>query len=67
MNSGKGAGKGNISAESFTKNELTIKLHGHCQQKAIASTLPTKNAFIARQLPCSGDPTGVAAWLIVWV
>ncbi|MEK7720375.1 MAG: FAD-linked oxidase C-terminal domain-containing protein [Bacteroidota bacterium] len=34
--------KGNISAESFTKNELTIKLHGHCQQKAIASTLPTK-------------------------
>jgi len=34
--------KGNISAESFTKNALTIKLHGHCQQKAIASTLPTK-------------------------
>jgi len=34
--------KGNISAESFTKKELTIKLHGHCQQKAIASTLPTK-------------------------
>ncbi|MCK9412323.1 MAG: FAD-binding protein [Prolixibacteraceae bacterium] len=34
--------RGNISADSFTKNELTIKLHGHCQQKAIASTLPTK-------------------------
>jgi Fe-S oxidoreductase len=34
--------KGNISAESFTKNALTIKLHGHCQQKAIASTMPTK-------------------------
>jgi len=34
--------KGNISAESFTKNELTIRLHGHCQQKAIASTMPTK-------------------------
>lgn len=34
--------KGNISEESFTNKELTIKLHGHCQQKAIASTLPTK-------------------------
>lgn len=33
--------KGNISAESFTSQELTIKLHGHCQQKAIASTMPT--------------------------
>ncbi len=34
--------KGNISADSFTNKELTIRLHGHCQQKAIASTLPTK-------------------------
>ena len=34
--------KENISEESFTKKELSIKLHGHCQQKAIASTLPTK-------------------------
>ena len=34
--------KGNISGESFTSNNLTIRLHGHCQQKAIASTLPTK-------------------------
>ncbi len=34
--------KGNISSEKFTANELTIRLHGHCQQKAIASTLPTK-------------------------
>jgi Fe-S oxidoreductase len=34
--------KGNITAESFTTKELTIKLHGHCQQKAIASTMPTK-------------------------
>jgi FAD/FMN-containing dehydrogenase/Fe-S oxidoreductase len=34
--------KGNISAESFTNKERTIKLHGHCQQKAIASTMPTK-------------------------
>ena len=34
--------KGNITDESFTTKELTIKLHGHCQQKAIASTLPTR-------------------------
>jgi FAD/FMN-containing dehydrogenase/Fe-S oxidoreductase len=34
--------KGNISEEYFTRKELAIKLHGHCQQKAIASTLPTK-------------------------
>ena len=34
--------KGNITEESFTEQELTIRLHGHCQQKAIASTLPTK-------------------------
>ncbi len=34
--------KGNIDEESFTKKESTIRLHGHCQQKAIASTLATK-------------------------
>jgi len=34
--------KGNISKDKFTKKELNIKLHGHCQQKAIASTYPTK-------------------------
>ena len=34
--------KGNIAVSSFTKQELNIRLHGHCQQKAIASTLPTK-------------------------
>ncbi len=34
--------KGNITADSFTTKELTIRLHGHCQQKAIVSTLPTK-------------------------
>ncbi|MEI7423694.1 MAG: FAD-linked oxidase C-terminal domain-containing protein [Prolixibacteraceae bacterium] len=34
--------KGNINKENFTSNNLTIRLHGHCQQKAIASTLPTK-------------------------
>ena len=34
--------KGNIDASYFTSEPLEIKLHGHCQQKAIASTLPTK-------------------------
>ena len=33
--------KGNIKAESFTSEAAEIKLHGHCQQKSIASTAPT--------------------------
>jgi FAD/FMN-containing dehydrogenase/Fe-S oxidoreductase len=35
-------GAGNIDVESFTHNEKSIKLHGHCQQKAVASTASTK-------------------------
>ncbi len=31
-----------ISKLSFTKEKRLIKLHGHCQQKAIASMVPTK-------------------------
>jgi FAD/FMN-containing dehydrogenase/Fe-S oxidoreductase len=34
--------KGMISAGQFTTETRLIKLHGHCQQKAIASTLPTR-------------------------
>ena len=34
--------KGNIDASIFTTEKRAIKLHGHCQQKAIASTAPTK-------------------------
>ncbi|MBI9069114.1 MAG: FAD-binding protein [Salinivirgaceae bacterium] len=34
--------KGNISNELFTNESKEIKLHGHCQQKAVASTDPTK-------------------------
>lgn len=30
--------KGNISSASFSKDNKIIKLHGHCQQKAVAST-----------------------------
>jgi len=35
-------GKGNITAEQFTSDEKQILLHGHCQQKAVASTEPSK-------------------------
>lgn len=34
--------KGNIVKTQFTDAPLSIKLHGHCQQKAVASTTPTK-------------------------
>lgn len=34
--------KGNIDSSYFTTEEKRILLHGHCQQKAIASTTPTK-------------------------
>ncbi len=34
--------KGNIRSEQFSAETKTIKLHGHCQQKAVASTLPTR-------------------------
>jgi FAD/FMN-containing dehydrogenase/Fe-S oxidoreductase len=34
--------KGNITIDQFTCVEKKIKLHGHCQQKAVASTDPTK-------------------------
>ncbi len=34
--------KGRISRDLFTKEKKLIKLHGHCQQKAIASQVPTK-------------------------
>jgi FAD/FMN-containing dehydrogenase/Fe-S oxidoreductase len=34
--------KGNISKELFSKETKNIKLHGHCHQKVLASTEPTK-------------------------
>ncbi|MEO7982823.1 MAG: FAD-binding oxidoreductase, partial [Bacteroidota bacterium] len=33
--------KGNITKEQFTKEKRTIKLHGHCQQKALSSVAPS--------------------------
>jgi len=37
--------RGNIKKEQFTTRARTIKLHGHCQQKAVASTNPTKKVL----------------------
>jgi Fe-S oxidoreductase/FAD/FMN-containing dehydrogenase len=34
--------KGNIKESDFTSDEKHILLHGHCQQKAVASTEPSK-------------------------
>ena len=34
--------KGQIAPKLFTNESKHIRLHGHCQQKAIASTTPTK-------------------------
>ncbi len=34
--------KGNIDRSLFTDEPLKIRLHGHCHQKSLASTGPTK-------------------------
>jgi FAD/FMN-containing dehydrogenase/Fe-S oxidoreductase len=34
--------KGNITASQFTRGKREIKLHSHCQQKAVASSLTTR-------------------------
>lgn len=34
--------KGHIDRSLFTEENRNIRLHGHCQQKAVASTAPTK-------------------------
>ena len=33
--------KGNIKADLFTNEKQLIKLHGHCQQKALSSVAPS--------------------------
>jgi Fe-S oxidoreductase len=40
--------KGNIDASRFSEEEKNILFHGHCYQKALASTTPTK---IMMQIP----------------
>jgi len=54
--------KGNINESDFTTEEKHILLHGHCQQKAVASTEPSKKMlalpinFHVREIPsgCCG-------------
>ncbi|MGE5393603.1 MAG: FAD-binding and (Fe-S)-binding domain-containing protein [Candidatus Saccharibacteria bacterium] len=42
--------KGSIKKEQFNTEDRVIKLHGHCQQKAVSSTLPTRQML---QLPAN--------------
>ncbi|HOE05638.1 MAG TPA: FAD-linked oxidase C-terminal domain-containing protein [Bacteroidales bacterium] len=37
--------KGNISSEMFTDEAKTLKFHGHCQQKAVSTTIATRKAL----------------------
>jgi FAD/FMN-containing dehydrogenase/Fe-S oxidoreductase len=37
--------KGVFDSTLFTKEKVQLKLHGHCQQKSIASTAPTKRVL----------------------
>ena len=51
--------KGNIKPEMFTEQGRVVKLHGHCQQKAIASTVPTKKMLsLARNYKVEEIPSG---------
>lgn len=53
---------GHISKDQFTNSQRKIKLHGHCHQKALASTSPTKfvlnfpSNYTAEEIPsgCCG-------------
>ena len=53
---------GHISKDQFTNSQKKIKLHGHCHQKALASTSPTKfvlnfpSNYTAEEIPsgCCG-------------
>jgi len=54
--------KGNITSAQFTSDEKQILLHGHCQQKAVASTASTKKMlslpanYVVNEIPsgCCG-------------
>ncbi|MCU0355215.1 MAG: FAD-binding oxidoreductase, partial [Cytophagales bacterium] len=37
--------KGSIRPEQFTTEKRLVKLHGHCQQKAVGSLVPTKRVL----------------------
>lgn len=54
--------RGNIKKSSFTTEKRTIKLHGHCQQKALSSVVPSikmmsfPENYVVRSIPsgCCG-------------
>ncbi|MFV0591206.1 MAG: FAD-binding and (Fe-S)-binding domain-containing protein [Draconibacterium sp.] len=51
--------KENISEELFSTEEKQILLHGHCQQKAVASTEPTKKILsLPRNYSVKEIPSG---------
>jgi len=51
--------KGNIIKEIFTKEERNIKLHGHCQQKALSSIAPSvKMLSLPENYTVDGIPSG---------
>lgn len=51
--------KGNIDSSLFITESKEIKLHGHCQQKAVASTAPTKKMLeIPKNYSVSEIPSG---------
>ncbi|MCX6224532.1 MAG: FAD-binding oxidoreductase, partial [Bacteroidia bacterium] len=50
---------GNISEDSFTREYRKIFLHGHCQQKAVASTASTLYVLnFPKNFECSEIPSG---------
>ena len=51
--------KGNINADLFTSERKTIKLHGHCQQKALSSVTPSVKALsIPKNFSVQAIPSG---------
>lgn len=46
--------KGNIKSNQFTNNKKTLKIHGHCHQKALSSTHAT---FTMLNIPTNYNPT----------
>ena len=51
--------KGNITSAMFHSDDKKILLHGHCQQKAVASTIPTKKMLsIPKNYSVSEIPSG---------
>ncbi len=53
------AEKGNILNESFTKEKRAIQFHGHCQQKALSSIVPSlKILSLPENYSVSSIPSG---------